>query len=649
MTAEPQKHIKITYATLRADNEELHAAYEAGLEKAKARLGQHHQNWIGGAARDGDGVFELRSPIDRDSLVGTFARGTRKDVQDAIAAARTRPAGLVRARLGAAAGDPGSRRRADQRAPDGVRRADGHRGRQEPARGAGRGRGGGRPHPLLLEDGRATTRFYDHPMDNLGDSAVHTKSILRPFGVFAVIAPFNFPMALSAGPSSAAMMAGNTVVFKPASQGAMSGVALAEAYRDAGVPDGVFNLVMGPGDTVGEELRREPGHRRHRLHRLVRGRVRAVPDFSTALPAAVHRRDGRQEPGHRHRSRRTSRRRPRASCARRSGSAARSAPRTRRVYVERPVHDEFVRLLVEKTEKLEVGDPLPRTAFARPGHRPEGRRPPPAGGRRGAPRRDGVHRRRAPDRRRARARASTSSPRSSAPAGRAPPVPGRAVRAVHGGRRPSTRSTRRCRSPTTTSYGLTAGIYSRGPGRGPARSSTRSRRASCTSTGAPARRRAPGRASSRSAAGRARARPARPGCRCTTSASSCASRATRSSTEPPGRRRCAAGARRPRGPRGSSGRRWPVRCCPSPTPGLARHRRRPARDRRAAGPAWRSAVSNGPTLPVSLVVNGSRRRPWSSRSDGRRVPAAPAAAAAVGRQSGRRLADVLASRRRPRR
>ena len=56
---------------------------------------------------------------------------------------------------------------------------------------------------------------YDHPMGNLGDTAVHTRSILRPHGVFAVISPFNFPMALATGPSSAAMLAGNTVVIKP--------------------------------------------------------------------------------------------------------------------------------------------------------------------------------------------------------------------------------------------------------------------------------------------------------------------------------------------------------------------------------------------------------------------------------------------------
>ena len=71
-----------------------------------------------------------------------------------------------------------------------------------------------------------------------------------------------------------------------------------------------------------------------------------------------------------------------------------------RVYVERPVHDELVRLLVAKTERLVVGDPLDRATFIGTDHRPDGGGPAPAGGGRGAPRRHGVRGRRAPDRRR---------------------------------------------------------------------------------------------------------------------------------------------------------------------------------------------------------------------------------------------------------
>ena len=124
------------------------------------------------------------------------------------------------------------------------------------------------------------------------------------------------------------MLAGNTVVFKPSSAAPISGVKLVEAYRDAGVPDGVINLVMGPGDTVGAELRENPG-----IDGIVfTGSYEVGMDlfrtFSTRLPEADDRRDGRQEPGGRVAHARTSRRRPRGSCAARSASAARSARRT---------------------------------------------------------------------------------------------------------------------------------------------------------------------------------------------------------------------------------------------------------------------------------------------------------------------------------
>jgi 1-pyrroline-5-carboxylate dehydrogenase len=78
--------------------------------------------------------------------------------------------------------------------------------------------------------------------------------VLRPFGVFACIAPFNFPMALSCGMSSAALIAGNTVVYKPAKDAPWTGLKLYEVYRDAGVPAGVFNFVTGRGSDIGDSL-----------------------------------------------------------------------------------------------------------------------------------------------------------------------------------------------------------------------------------------------------------------------------------------------------------------------------------------------------------------------------------------------------------
>ena len=76
MTTDAKPRLKITYATLRNDNEELHALYEAGLSQARTELGGHHRNLIAGQERDGDGdIRAVASPIDRDIVVGTFRHG----------------------------------------------------------------------------------------------------------------------------------------------------------------------------------------------------------------------------------------------------------------------------------------------------------------------------------------------------------------------------------------------------------------------------------------------------------------------------------------------------------------------------------------------------------------------------------------------
>ena len=140
---------------------------------------------------------------------------------------------------------------------------------------------------------------YDHPMDNLGDAAVHTRSVLRPHGVFAVISPFNFPMALAAGPTGAALLGGNTVVFKPSTASPLSAVKLHRGVhrrRRAGRSDQPGH---GPGRDGRPGAPGSPGRRRDRVHRLVRGRDAAVPLVLEDVAAAVHRRDGWQEPGDR--------------------------------------------------------------------------------------------------------------------------------------------------------------------------------------------------------------------------------------------------------------------------------------------------------------------------------------------------------------
>ena len=215
MTTDSKPRIKVTYATLSADNEELHSGFEAAVSEARTQLGWHYKNYIDGEWRDAAETFEARSPIDRDLLVGTFATATVADVDAAVAAARAaQPAwaavpwrerlAIVR-RAAEYISDHLMAYSADMALEVGKNRIEALGEVEESADLL-------RYYSQTMEDNDG----YDHPMGNLGDATVHTRSVLRPHGVFAVISPFNFPMALATGPTGAALIAGNTVVFKPA-------------------------------------------------------------------------------------------------------------------------------------------------------------------------------------------------------------------------------------------------------------------------------------------------------------------------------------------------------------------------------------------------------------------------------------------------
>src|SRR5262245_192706 len=364
MTTDSAPRIKITYATLSADNEGLHAGFEAAVAEAKTQLGWHYKNYIDGEWRDGAERFEARSPIDRDLVVGTFATATTADVDAAVAAARAaQPAwaavpwqerlAIVR-RAAEYISDHLMPYAADMAFEVGKNRIEALGEVEESADLI-------RYYSQTMEDNGG----YDHEMGNLGDATVHTRSILRPHGVFAVISPFNFPMALAAGPTSAALLAGNTVVFKSASATPLSGVNLMHAYEDAGVPAGVINLVMGPGDTVGDELQSNPGIDGIVFTGSYDVGMRLFKSFSSTWPRPCIVEMGGKNPAI---VTRKADLEEAAEGIMRSafGFGGQKCSANSRVYVEKPVHDELIRMLVEKTEKLSIGDPVLRQNWLGP-------------------------------------------------------------------------------------------------------------------------------------------------------------------------------------------------------------------------------------------------------------------------------------------
>jgi 1-pyrroline-5-carboxylate dehydrogenase len=195
--------------------------------------------------------------------------------------------------------------------------------------------------------------------------AERTRSVLRPYGVFAIISPFNFPMALAGGPAGGAMIAGNTVVLKPSSDAPLSGWKFGEALRDAGLPDGVFNLVTGPGDTVGAELEENPGIDGMVFTGSYEVGMKLYRGFTKDYPRPIVTEMGGKNPAIVTRNADLD---IAAEGAMRSafGFDGQKCSALSRVYVEKAVAREFVDKLVERASTIKVGDPTERDNWMGP-------------------------------------------------------------------------------------------------------------------------------------------------------------------------------------------------------------------------------------------------------------------------------------------
>jgi len=249
---------KITYTSADVDLALFHRLFDEALAGVRAAAGARHPLFIDGQAVTAAAEpLASRSPIDTNVVLGHFAAATRTEVDAAVAGARRaqrawarrpwrervatlrRAAALVRERkldlaatMSVEVGK--SRFEAMGDAEESADLIDYYCGQMEEADG------------FVRRMGQVT------PVER-------NTSVLRPYGVFACIAPFNFPLALSAGMSSAALVAGNAVVYKPAEHAPWTGLKLYEAYRDAGVPPGVFQLLTGRAEEMGDALWQHPG------------------------------------------------------------------------------------------------------------------------------------------------------------------------------------------------------------------------------------------------------------------------------------------------------------------------------------------------------------------------------------------------------
>jgi 1-pyrroline-5-carboxylate dehydrogenase len=191
-------------------------------------------------------------------------------------------------------------------------------------------------------------------------------SVLKPYGVWLIVSPFNFPAALTAGPAGAALAAGNTVVIKPASDTPWTSRLLAECFRDAGLPDGVVNYVTGPGSTLGQALIDDPrvdgitftgsyDVGMHIYRSFAKGPyVRpTILELGGKNPTIVSRNADVEEAA--------------VGIVRSAfGLQGQKCSACSRVYIEKPVFQKVLDRMIALTKKMGIGDPTDREVYLGP-------------------------------------------------------------------------------------------------------------------------------------------------------------------------------------------------------------------------------------------------------------------------------------------
>ena len=358
----PGRMEKITYASLGNLGEDFHHSFEAALVHERKKFGEAHPMFINGKPVKAGKTFIDFNPAHRGVVIGKFQSGSRDHVRKAVVAAKN--AAPFWQELGCPARVNFLRKAAELMTKHQFELAA----------------------LLTLEVGKTRTeaiaevsesidlilyycqqmeanRGFDKPMSTSGTE--RTKSVLKPYGVFAVVSPFNFPLALSTGMSAAALIAGNTVVFKPSSDTALTGLRLYEILHRAGLPVGVFNYITGSGNEMGKELienddidgmaftgSRDVGLEILRSFNAKRPRP-CIAEMGGKNPCIVM---------------------PTANLEDAVEGVVRAAfgmggekcSACSRVYVHQSVAKRFVDALVEKTRSLKIGDPAERATFLGP-------------------------------------------------------------------------------------------------------------------------------------------------------------------------------------------------------------------------------------------------------------------------------------------
>jgi 1-pyrroline-5-carboxylate dehydrogenase len=358
---------KLTYATMFNPPEELHENFDMALNNIKNNLGVDYPMFIDGRDVYSSVKFKDFNPSNFEQLLGTFQKGDSTHAELALSAARK--------------AFPAWSRMHWKERTNLLRKAAGNIDDRLFEIGAALSLEVGKNRMESLGDIAETADLIRYACEQIDINNGFTSKMgkdplvgyesqntskLRPYGVWLVISPFNFPFALTGGPVGAALAAGNTVVLKPATDTPWVVRLLTECFRDAGLPDGVINYVTGPGSTLGQSLIESPEVDGITFTGSYEVGMKIFRDFANGRfirPTILEMGGKNPVIVSKH-----------ADLERASIGIIRSAfglqgqkcSAASRVFIEDEVYDELVERLKEMTEKLVIGDPTDRSVYLGP-------------------------------------------------------------------------------------------------------------------------------------------------------------------------------------------------------------------------------------------------------------------------------------------
>ncbi len=357
---------KITYVSLFAD-ESLHPAYEKALEEVEKKyLGNHYPMYIGDKEIfSEEGEFEKRSPIDTSIVVGYFQRGNAKHMGQAIGKAKksfeewSNKDWRERVKIIRKAAELIDERKFEIAA---VITYEVGKNRLEALAECWEAIDALRYYARIMEENNG----YELEMGP-GGPGERCKMVARPYGVWVVISPFNFPFMLANGMMSGALITGNTVVLKPTSEAPLSALLLYKVFNDAGVPAGAINYVTGPGEAFEEEVTANPDVAGIAFTGSKEVGMRLYRKFTASQP---YPKPILLEMGSKNPTIVTDKadiKKAVTGVIRAAfGYCGQKCSATSRLYLQRGIKDKFLEELVKETSALKIGDPRKRDVFMGP-------------------------------------------------------------------------------------------------------------------------------------------------------------------------------------------------------------------------------------------------------------------------------------------